>query len=106
LHQHSHYHSTRHHLSTTPLPPRTHHVLSLLPALPLLSLFFFMIRRPPRSTLFPTRRSSDLSRLTFDRFFRNLNECFIFKLQLDSIHLEEFSILLDECILRFSQNFN
>src|SRR5208337_5212645 len=25
--------------------------------------FFLMIRRPPRSTLFPTRRSSDLSRL-------------------------------------------
>src|ERR1035437_8062681 len=24
-------------------------------------LFFLMIRRPPRSTLFPTRRSSDLS---------------------------------------------
>src|SRR5690349_23003757 len=24
------------------------------------SLFFLMIRRPPRSTLFPTRRSSDL----------------------------------------------
>src|SRR5438270_4687776 len=23
--------------------------------------FFFMVRRPPRSTLFPTRRSSDLS---------------------------------------------
>src|SRR3712207_7460362 len=27
----------------------------------LLSFFFLMIRRPPRSTLFPTRRSSDLS---------------------------------------------
>src|SRR5688572_32740581 len=26
-----------------------------------LPLFFLMIRRPPRSTLFPTRRSSDLS---------------------------------------------
>src|SRR5438034_3825064 len=26
-------------------------------------LFFLMIRRPPRSTLFPTRRSSDLSEL-------------------------------------------
>src|SRR5688572_32345807 len=26
-----------------------------------LILFFLMIRRPPRSTLFPTRRSSDLS---------------------------------------------
>src|SRR5437870_8194697 len=25
-----------------------------------LIFFFFMIRRPPRSTLFPTRRSSDL----------------------------------------------
>src|SRR5438552_5964245 len=25
------------------------------------SFFFLMIRRPPRSTLFPTRRSSDLS---------------------------------------------
>src|SRR5688572_31964191 len=25
-----------------------------------MSLFFLMIRRPPRSTLFPTRRSSDL----------------------------------------------
>src|SRR5256885_16416516 len=32
-----------------------------LAGLPLLFLFFFlMIRRPPRSTLFPTRRSSDL----------------------------------------------
>src|SRR5437588_9498275 len=28
--------------------------------LSLLFLFFLMIRRPPRSTLFPTRRSSDL----------------------------------------------
>src|SRR5688572_31106591 len=27
---------------------------------PLLYFFFLMIRRPPRSTLFPTRRSSDL----------------------------------------------
>src|SRR5438094_10530644 len=27
-----------------------------------LSFFFLMIRRPPRSTLFPTRRSSDLHR--------------------------------------------
>src|SRR2546425_6547193 len=26
----------------------------------ILSFFFLMIRRPPRSTLFPTRRSSDL----------------------------------------------
>src|SRR5690606_42039422 len=26
----------------------------------LLSVFFLMLRRPPRSTLFPTRRSSDL----------------------------------------------
>src|SRR3712207_7155777 len=26
------------------------------------SFFFLMIRRPPRSTLFPTRRSSDLAR--------------------------------------------
>src|SRR5690349_22676649 len=26
------------------------------------SVFFLRIRRPPRSTLFPTRRSSDLSR--------------------------------------------
>src|SRR5947208_10859027 len=26
------------------------------------SFFFLMIRRPPRSTLFPTRRSSDLER--------------------------------------------
>src|SRR5438094_2218028 len=26
------------------------------------TLFFLMIRRPPRSTLFPTRRSSDLHR--------------------------------------------
>src|SRR5438876_884450 len=26
--------------------------------------FFLMIRRPPRSTLFPTRRSSDLGALT------------------------------------------
>src|SRR5687767_15798725 len=26
-----------------------------------------MIRRPPRSTLFPTRRSSDLARLLLDR---------------------------------------
>src|SRR5438034_11392654 len=27
-------------------------------------LFFLMIRRPPRSTLFPTRRSSDLAAAT------------------------------------------
>src|SRR3989442_8349701 len=27
----------------------------------LLTFFFLMIRRPPRSTLFPTRRSSDLT---------------------------------------------
>src|SRR2546423_11841585 len=27
-----------------------------------LSFFFLMIRRPPRSTLFPSRRSSDLAR--------------------------------------------
>ena len=43
------------------LPPETaqfHHVLDII---------FLMIRRPPRSTLFPTRRSSDLpaSSLTF-----------------------------------------
>src|ERR1039458_10413652 len=30
-------------------------------ALGVLFVFFLMIRRPPRSTLFPTRRSSDLS---------------------------------------------
>src|SRR5262249_57306487 len=36
--------------SSTPLPP--------LP--PLSPFFFLMIRRPPRSTLFPTRRSSRL----------------------------------------------
>src|SRR2546430_10344038 len=30
-------------------------------ALSLLLFFFLMIRRPPRSTLFPTRRSSDLN---------------------------------------------
>src|SRR2546430_17699711 len=29
----------------------------------LLFFFFLMIRRPPRSTLFPTRRSSDLKRI-------------------------------------------
>src|SRR3989338_5090 len=29
-------------------------------------LFFLMIRRPPRSTPFPTRRSSDLSRAVLD----------------------------------------
>src|SRR5260221_9898039 len=28
----------------------------------MLYFFFLMIRRPPRSTLFPTRRSSDLNR--------------------------------------------
>src|SRR3712207_7911291 len=28
------------------------------------SFFFLMIRRPPRSTLFPTRRSSDLAQAT------------------------------------------
>src|SRR5690606_40148621 len=28
----------------------------------LCSVFFILIRRPPRSTLFPTRRSSDLER--------------------------------------------
>src|SRR3712207_8825947 len=33
--------------------------------------FFLMIRRPPRSTLFPTRRSSDLK----DRFFIKDFEC-------------------------------
>src|SRR5256885_15348127 len=38
------------------------HVLSSHPPdLSLLFFFFLMIRRPPRSTLFPTRRSSDLS---------------------------------------------
>ena len=30
--------------------------------------FFLMIRRPPRSTLFPTRRSSDLIQLDLDQF--------------------------------------
>src|SRR3990167_6685947 len=30
--------------------------------------FFLMIRRPPRSTLFPTRRSSDLSRPSTSQF--------------------------------------
>src|SRR5256885_12572326 len=30
--------------------------------------FFLMIRRPPRSTLFPTRRSSDLSTLPAGTF--------------------------------------
>src|SRR5687767_15885363 len=29
----------------------------------ILCVFFLMIRRPPRSTLFPTRRSSDLGKL-------------------------------------------
>src|SRR5438309_3757035 len=33
-----------------------------MPAYTLLSFFFFLlVRRPPRSTLFPTRRSSDLA---------------------------------------------
>src|SRR5260221_1933123 len=32
----------------------------MLSQLTLFSFFFLMIRRPPRSTLFPTRRSSDL----------------------------------------------
>src|SRR4051794_41850676 len=37
-------------------------LLLILPftALIFFSFFFLMIRRPPRSTLFPTRRSSDL----------------------------------------------
>src|SRR5688572_31531128 len=35
----------------------------------MLRLFFFlMIRRPPRSTLFPTRRSSDLAELERERY--------------------------------------
>src|SRR3712207_8737937 len=33
--------------------------------------FFLMIRRPPRSTLFPTRRSSDLS---YEEISKYLNE--------------------------------
>src|SRR5204863_8873775 len=33
--------------------------------LSLFVLFFLMIRRPPRSTLFPTRRSSDLMALRY-----------------------------------------
>src|SRR5439155_24255096 len=37
-------------------------------------LFFSMIRRPPRSTLFPTRRSSDLGkREQFSGFNRTLD---------------------------------
>src|SRR5258708_11898904 len=35
-------------------------MLTLSPAFDLVFFFFLMIRRPPRSTLFPTRRSSDL----------------------------------------------
>src|SRR5439155_22261352 len=37
----------------------SHLYMHTLP-LPHLYFFFLMIRRPPRSTLFPTRRSSDL----------------------------------------------
>src|SRR5262249_62266504 len=48
-----------------PMPPRFSYALPILPlsshTSPILpSFFFLMIRRPPRSTLFPTRRSSDL----------------------------------------------
>src|SRR5688572_32224848 len=38
-------------------------VLTVKVHLVLYLLFFLMIRRPPRSTLFPTRRSSDLAAL-------------------------------------------
>src|SRR5690606_41720515 len=38
------------------------------PAVPLVLFFFSMIRRPPRSTLFPTRRSSDLAYPRQSRF--------------------------------------
>src|SRR5690349_24776881 len=34
--------------------------------------FFLMIRRPPRSTLFPTRRSSDLVQLAVHRIVEKL----------------------------------
>src|SRR2546421_1828891 len=34
--------------------------MPIKPATSYMSFFFLMIRRPPRSTLFPTRRSSDL----------------------------------------------
>src|SRR3990167_7611116 len=36
-----------------------------MPSSSRLSFFFLMIRRPPRSTPFPTRRSSDLSSFSF-----------------------------------------
>src|SRR3954462_9159648 len=49
-------------------PPKAFHLVTL-------AFFFLMIRRPPRSTPFPTRRSSDLVHMaawkrTFDAFLR------------------------------------
>src|SRR2546426_809036 len=43
-------------IGVQPLQPQ----LSVTPPSASFGIFFFMIRRPPRSTLFPTRRSSDL----------------------------------------------
>src|SRR5256885_8471895 len=37
------------------------HIFEYFARLQFFSFFFLMIRRPPRSTLFPTRRSSDLA---------------------------------------------
>src|SRR5688572_32663273 len=42
-------------------------------------LFFLMIRRPPRSTLFPTRRSSDLMDENALALFRRRTVGFVFQ---------------------------
>src|SRR5690606_41943761 len=50
----------RHHFTASPLYPAFHLAI-------LLVFLSSIIRPPPRSTLFPTRRSSDLSRLSRNR---------------------------------------
>src|SRR5439155_24446528 len=60
---------------------RVHYLVSLIlhpfPYIVLLFFFFLMIRPPPISTLFPTRRSSDLARAVvvfFERLFLQVFE--------------------------------
>src|SRR5437899_8824469 len=39
-----------------------------------MAFFFLMIRRPPRSTLFPSRRSSDLGTASLERLEEEINQ--------------------------------
>src|SRR5690349_23927502 len=60
-----------------------------------LFIFFLMIRRPPRSTLFPTRRSSDLHRIVADLMYAENFFIVLYDSQRDTIRFAYFADVAD-----------